>query len=483
MGQNNETISETGSAGKAGRKIRNGRRRRLILYAGAAIAVLALAFGIPVLLHALSHESTNDAFIDGTVVPISPRVSGTVARVAVDNNQWVHKGDTLLELDPSDFKARRDAALAALKAARAAARTGDIDVSLTRISTAAGLQEAQAAVAAAAAGVKTGQAQVAAAESKRDQAKAQLGVSRAAQAQAEAEAASREAEHRRDAMDLKRIREMAKSGTVSGQKRDHAVATEKMSAAALLAAEKKIDTEKAMVSQAAAALSAAEDNLRQARAQLEARKAQQVQARARLRSAQSAPQQVAKSHSRAEAARADIDRAAAELEQARLQLSYTKIVSPVDGYVTRKTAEQGAFVQEGQALMAVVPPEVYVTANFKETQLTRMRPGQPATIAVDTYPDVTFAGHVDSIQYGTGARFSLLPPENATGNFIKVVQRVPVKIVFDRPEQLKRYRLVLGLSAVPEVDVAAKPLPGKTAAARAGPAASHGDGKTLGSAK
>jgi membrane fusion protein (multidrug efflux system) len=429
---------------------------------------------VPYLLHALSHESTDDAFVDGSVVPICPRVSGYVATVAVEDNQWVHKGELLLKLDPKDFEARRDATLAALNAARAAARSGDIEVSLTRISASAGLDEAQAAVAAAEAGVKNGEAQVAAAQSLQDQARAQLALTRAALAQAKAESASEEAAHRRDAMDLKRIRKMAENGTVSGQQLDHAVATEGMSAAALSAAQQKIDTQKAMVDQAAAALSAAADNLRQARAQLDARRAQQVQSLARLHSAQAAPQQVEQSHSRAEVSRADIDRAAAELEQARLQLSYTKIVSPVDGYVTRKTVEEGAFVQAGQELMAVIPPEVWVTANFKETQLTRMRPGQPATIRVDTYPDVAFAGHVDSIQHGTGARFSLLPPENATGNFIKVVQRVPVKIVFDRLEQLKRHRLVLGLSAVPEVDVSAKPRPDP---------ARKTDGRTVGSVK
>ncbi len=451
------TASESTTPGP--KKPVNGKRRRLIRFGGAGLLILALAVGIPFLLHALSHESTDDAFIDGTIVTISPRINGYVAKVLPDDNQWVHAGELLVTLDPRDFKARRDAALAALESARAAFRSRHIAVTLTRIATTAGLDEARAAVTAAVALVKTAQAQAAAAASLRDQAQAQLALSRAALAQAVAASASNAAEHQRDAMDLKRAREMAKSGTISDQALDHAVAMERMSAAGLAAAEHKIDTQKAMVAQAEAALSAANDNLREARTQITARRAQETQARARLASAKSAPQRVAQSHSLAGVSQADIDRAEAQLEEASLQLSYTKIVSPVAGYVTRKTVEEGDFVQGGEALMAVVPPDVWVTANFKETQLTRMRPGQPVTITVDTFPDVTFTGHVDSIQHGTGARFSLLPPENATGNFVKVVQRVPVKIVFDQTNLLKRYPLVLGLSAYPEVDVAAPGYP------------------------
>lgn len=454
----NET-SASGQAAPTPKKPVNGKRRRLIRFAAVGLLVLGLAFGIPYLLHALSHESTDDAFIDGTVVPISPRVNGYVDKVRVDDNQWVHAGDVLVTLDPRDFKASRDAANAALEAARAAFRSRHIAVKLTQIATTAGLDEARAAVTAAVALVKTAQAQVAAAESLRDQARAQLTLSRAGLAQTQAAAASKAAEHRRDAMDLKRAQEMAKTGTITAQNLDHAVATEQMSAADLTESQRKIDSQKAMVQQAEAALSAANDNLRQAKAQVTARRAQLTQAKAQLVSAESAPHRVAQSHSLAKVSQADIDRAAAQLEQATLQLSYTKIVSPVDGYVTRKTVQEGAFVRVGQALMAIVPPEVWVTANFKETQLTRMRPGQPATITVDTFPDVTFTGHVDSIQHGTGARFSLLPPENATGNFVKVVQRVPVKIVFDQTDQLKRYPLVLGLSAFPDVDVSAKGTP------------------------
>ena len=374
-------------------------RRRMLMLAAAGLTVVGLAAGIHYYLYAIAHESTDDAFIDSRIVPISPRVAGHVARVHVADNQQVAVGDLLVELDPHDFQARLDAAKATLDAAEAAQHSRDIDVDLTAVTAQAGLNEAEQAVAAA----------------------------RAALDQAQAETLAVEAKYQQAAQDLKRYQEMAQSNTISPQQLDQAVTTARM----------------------------AEGNLRQAKAQAAARKAQLAQANARLASARSAPAQVALSTSRAEASKADAAKARAEVQQATLNLSYTRIQAPVAGYVTRKNVEPGAFVQVGQSLIAIVSPEVWVTANFKETQLTHMRPGQPVAISVDTYPDQTFHGRVESIQRGTGARFSLLPPENATGNFVKVVQRIPVKIVFDRPQELAAYRLVPGMSVVPEVDIKA----------------------------
>ncbi len=412
----------------------NGKRRWLIRICGVGLLILALTIGIPYLLHALSHESTDDAFIDGTIVWISPRISGTVTKVLTDDNQWVRAGEPLVALDPGDCKVRYDAATAAVKAA-------------------------EASVVAAEAMVKTAEAATAAAGSHRDQAKAQLVLAEATLSQHQAEADSKKEEHQRNIKDLVRARQMAKTDTISEQGLDHALAAERMSASDVKAAEYKIETQKAAVQQAKSALAAAEDYLRQACAQTDAQRAQALKARA------------------------DVDRAAAELEQSALQLSYTKIIAPVDGYVTKKSVEQGAFVQTGQMLMALVPSEVWVTANFKETQLTHMLVGQPATIKVDTFPDVTFTGHVASFQRGTGARFSLLPPENATGNFIKVVQRVPVKIIFDKTDQLKRYPLALGLSVQPEVDIRANGVMPGTAVGKNQPSNFDIAGKSTGAEK
>jgi membrane fusion protein (multidrug efflux system) len=444
------------AAGKPGADKPQNRRRRLLLrLLVAALAGIALIFGIPIYLHSLSHESTDDAFIDGHIIAISPRVAGHVARVYVTDNQWVKAGDRLIDLDPADFQVRLEAAEAALAAAQAAQRSGSVGVDLTTITAAADLDGSRANVAAAKAAVEAAKAQAAVAASQRDQAKAQIAISAAALDQAKAEADSDMAKHRRDAADLKRYREMSIARTISGRDLDHAVAAEGVSAADLAAAEKKVETYRSMLRQAQAALKAAEDNLHRADAQVTVYRAQLDQAVARLAAAQSAPKRVEQSRSQAEVSSADVDKARAEAAQARLNLSYTRIHAPADGFVTKKAVEPGAFVQEGQSLLAIVPRKVWVTANFKETQLTRMRPGQPVEIKVDAYPDITFQGHVDSIQRGTGARFSLLPPENATGNYVKVVQRVPVKITFDASAETGKVVLAPGMSVVPDVDVAA----------------------------
>ena len=435
----------------AGIRRRGPRRRILVLVAGLALA--ALAAGIPYYLYAISHESTDDAFIEGHIIAISPRVSGHVAGVYVTDNQKVEAGDLLVELDPRDFQARLDAARASLAADEAALRSRDIDVNLTTITSTAGLDEAKQAVAAAEAMVQNARALAAAAKGQQSEAQAQVTFARAAQAQAQAEALAVEVKHQQTFLDLKRYQELARTNTISRQQLDNAVTNERIAAADLNAARSKVATQQSLLQRAEAALKAARENVRQALAQVAARQAQLEQTNARLTSAQSAPVQVAQSSSKAEESKADVEKARAEVEQAILNLSYTKIHAPAAGHVTKKNVEPGVFVQVGQSLMAIVPPNVWVTANFKETQLTHMRPGQPAAVSVDTFPDETFHGRVDSIQRGTGSRFSLLPPENATGNFVKVVQRIPVKIVFDRPEELAKYRLVPGMSVVPEVNV------------------------------
>lgn len=434
------SVDGNGEAAKVRKRPRIGRKNFFLL-AGIVLAVVLL-FGVPFILHAMSHEKTDDAFIEGTVVPISPRVSGYVSKVYVDDNQWVHAGDTLVELDASDFQAR-------LNASEAAHQSRKINVNLTRVSSTSGLDEAKANVEAAKASVQSAQAKVSAAESGFTQAKAQLASAQATLAQLDAEVVSAEAQHQRDADDLKRYRKMAKDLIASQQQLDHAAAAERISAANLDAVKGRVEAQKMVVAQVEAGLKAARDNVEQSKAGVEFSNAQLSQAQARLAAAEAAPDQVAFSRSQADAAEA-------ELQQARLNLSYTKLVAPCNGYVTKKSVEPGSYVQVGQPLMTIVPPDVWLIANFKETQLTHIQPGQAVDIAVDVYPGVTFKGHVDSIQRGSGARFSLLPPENATGNYIKVVQRVPVKIVFDNSRQLRDYMLSPGMSAVPDVDISAK---------------------------
>jgi membrane fusion protein (multidrug efflux system) len=461
MAQSNGTQEKTDSGiglqqatqGHAPR--RRGLSRRIAWGIAVSLALVGLAVGIPYYLYAISHESTDDAFIDGHIIAISPRVSGHVVRVCVTDNQEVVAGDLLVELDPNDFQARLDASRASLHAAEAASRSRDMDINLTSITATAGLDEAKAAVTTAEAMVQNGLALAAAAKSQQGEAQAQVAFARAAVDQAQAEVISLEAKYEQASLDLKRYQEMAQSNTISPQQLDHAVTAKRIALADLNAARSKVATQQSMLQRAEAALKAAEENVRQAEAQVAARLAQLDQSNARLASARSAPVLVSQSHSRAEASKADVEKARAEVEQAALSLSYTKIHAPVDGHVTKKNVELGVFVQVGQSLMAIVPSNVWVTANFKETQLTHMGPGQPAEVSVDTYPDAVLHGHVDSIQRGTASRFSLLPPENATGNFVKVVQRIPVKIVFDRPDELAKHLLVPGMSVVPEVHIKA----------------------------
>jgi membrane fusion protein (multidrug efflux system) len=449
-------IPENADAPAAKKKSEKPHRRRWVRIVVPLFVLAALIFSLPYYLNSLSYESTDDAFIDGHIIAISPRVAGHVVKVYVTDNQQVKIGDPLVELDPDLFQARLDAAEAALAAARANQNTGNLAVDLTSLTATSDLKGAQANLSAAKAAVEAALAQEATAISQDEQAEAQIAVSAAALGQAEAEAASAAAKHRRDAEDLKRYREMTLSQSISKQDLDHVMATERVSAAELAAAKKKVETYRSMCQQAQAARKAARSNLGRLKAEVAQSRARLKQAEAQLAAAQSAPKRVEQSLSRAKAAQADVDRAIAEVAQARLNLSYTHINAPTDGVVAKKSVEPGTSVEAGQALMAIVPATVWVTANFKETQLTRMQPGQPVTIKVDAYPHLTFQGHIDSIQRGTGARFSLLPPQNATGNYVKVVQRVPVKITFDPFPESDEILLAPGMSVVPEVNVAAE---------------------------
>jgi membrane fusion protein, multidrug efflux system len=306
------------------------------------------------------YESTDDAFIDGYVTVISPRVPGQVTRLLVTDNQEVKAGDVLVEIDPRDYEASRSQA----------------------------------------------RADSAVAHSQADQAQAQVKVSEARVAQAQAAVTAAEAEAQRADDDLKRYQ--------------------------------SVDSQAVSKS----ALDLAQAQARSADASLEAARSQ----------AKAAEAETALSEAAVETATAAIQPAEARLQSAELNLSYTKIIAPLDARVTARTVQTGNYVQPGQALLALVPKEVWVTANFKETQLTFMHAGQPVELSVDAYPDRKFKGKVDSLQAGTGARFSLLPPENAVGNYIKVVQRVPVKIVFDEPLPAD-LDIAPGMSVVPTVKI------------------------------
>jgi membrane fusion protein (multidrug efflux system) len=263
--------------------------------------------------------------------------------------------------------------------------------------------------------------------------------------QAEAQRSAAEAEAERAANDAVRYRALYARDEVSKQQLDRAEAQGRGAAAALSAAVQATEAAKARLAQARSAQVSTQAGLRQSESQV-------VQAQGRVSEAQSAPQQIQMRHADLSSLRAQADQARAAVELAELAVSYTRVVAPESGYITRKSVEPGNFVQPGQNLLALVPDRVWVVANFKETQLARMRPGQPVGLRVDAYPQLRLRGHVESIQSGTGARFSLLPAENATGNYVKVVQRVPVKIVLDEAPPAG-YRIGPGMSVTPEVEV------------------------------
>lgn len=374
---------------------------RRALFAGGAALILVLG---GLLLYFHNRESTDDAQVDGHITPIAAKISGRVAQVLVKDNQEVKAGQLLVKIDDRDYQAAVDQAKAALAVAESEARSAGVDVPRTRENVASGNSSADAQLLGA-------QADLASAQVAYEQA------STSDLAYAEANVAKSKANAELAQADLARYQPLMEKGEISRQQYDAAKANAKATASALQADEQK--------------LAQARKNIDVAKAQLSAAQARVDQAKAGVLAARADARQVSMKSADAQSKIAKVQQARAALEAAELNLSYTNVFAPVDGVATHKQVEVGQIVQIGQGLMVVVPlHDVWVTANFKETQLRNMRPGQRAEVQVDTYGK-TFPGHVDSIAGATGSVLSLLPPENATGNYVKVVQRIPVKIVLD----------------------------------------------------
>jgi membrane fusion protein (multidrug efflux system) len=370
--------------------------------------VVLLAVGFVLWRYFTSYESTDDAQVDGHLNSISARVSGQVVKLLVDDNQYVAAGTPLVQIDPKDYQVAVDRAKANYADAVAAAQAARVNVPITSVGTSSQVTSAEADV---------------------ENARAGIGAARQQYDAANAQLAQAEANNARAQSDLARYKQLVDKQEISQQQYDQAVATAKADAAAVDAAR--------------ASAAAARQQVTQAQARL-------GQAEAMLRSANTAPQQVAATRSKAQAAEANAARMKAELDQAELNLQYTTITAPVGGVVTGRTVELGQNVQIGQELMRVINlDDLWVTANFKETQLRHMKVGQPAEISVDANGK-DYKGHVQSIAGASGAVLSLLPPENATGNYVKVVQRIPVKITFDAGET-REHVLRPGMSVVTKV--------------------------------
>jgi membrane fusion protein (multidrug efflux system) len=353
----------------------------LFLWPATAVLAVLLFFGLDYFVTALTHESTDDAFIAAHVVSIAPRISGRVAAVHVFDNQMVRSNELLVEIDPANY-----AITVAQKQAAAASQDANVKTVL------AVDELMRKKVTTAEAGAR--------------------------KAHANADAAASTA--KRVASDFQRMEELRKQNTISQQEFDAAQAADTKAQADLKSAQENVDEENSKVNEAGATLVASEAEIGLATSQWQ--------------------------------------EAQTNVASAQLDLSYTKIFAPCDGRVTRKAVEPGNYVQTGQQLMSVVPVEIWVVANFKESQLKNMRTNQPVLVEIDALGGKKFRAHVDSVQAGSGAAFSLLPPENATGNFVKVVQRVPVKVLFDEPLPAD-HTIGPGLSVTPSVQVSRFAMP------------------------
>ena len=382
------------------RKLTKPRNRRALLLGAVAVALVVVAL----VTHYHGRVSTDDAQVDGHIVPVSSKVYGNVVEVVVNDNQQVKAGQLLIRIDPRDYQVKVDQAKAAVAVAESQARGAQVGVPLTH-----GVVESSSSAA---------DAQLAAAQA--DYEKAEQAYEMAAGsdlAYARAQMEEQEAKNERAQADLGRMRLLVAKAEISQQQFDAFQATARAEASVLKARQHRS--------------ASAEKNIEVSKAAMLSAKAKVDQARSAVEQAHANLKQVTIRVADASSAEAAVAQARANLEAAQLQLDYTTIVAPVDGVVTRKSVEVGQVVQPGQGLMVLIPlQDIWVTANFKETQLANVHRGQKAEVDVDMYGK-TFGGHVDSIAGATGARLSMLPPENATGNYVKVVQRIPVKIVLD----------------------------------------------------
>jgi membrane fusion protein (multidrug efflux system) len=376
---------------------------------GVVIAIIVLVIaGFFAYRYFTSYESTDDAEVDGHINPISARVSGHVIELNVDDNQYVQAGTVLVGIDPADYQVAYERAKADFDNAQAAAVAAGVNVPITGVNTTSQISATEADVNSARAGIQVAQQQFVAARALVQQA---------------------EANNVKAQNDLVRYQQLVDKQEISQQQYDQATAAAQASAAGVAAARASADAAQQQVTQAQGKL---------------------AQAQANSRYANTAPRQMEVTRARATSALAEAQQKKADLDQAALNLQYTKIVAPVNGIVSDRTAEVGQNVAPGQELMKIINlDDIWITANFKETQLRQMKVGQRVTMEVDANGR-TYNGKVDSVAGASGARFSLLPPENATGNYVKVVQRIPVKIVLDRGAN-NDHQLRPGMSVTPKV--------------------------------
>ena len=421
--------------------------RRLLLIAGAVVLVVALAWGASAWWHYRSHVSTEDAYVEGTVATVSAKVAGHIVELLADDNKAVKKDELLLRIDDRDYRARLEQARAAVGIAESRLRAASARVVMTRETASGQMAQAQAS------SMSANSAQQAARDAM-DSSRATVASRRANLGAVQAELERAQAAWTRAKQELDRTAALVKQDLVAKRDHDQAVTDERGAEAAVRAAEQRMVQAQRDLAGAEADLKIRDTGYEPQQIGVVMAEARVANARASRINAEAAQQEVRVREAERELAAAQLKEALADLAVAELNVEHTRVKAPIDGVVAKRTVEMGQIVQMGQPLLAVVPlHEVWVVANFKETQLGSVRPGMPATISVDGVPGKVYHGTVDSIAAGTGARFSLLPPENATGNWVKVVQRVPVKIRLDSKELGNPHTLRAGMSSYVTIKV------------------------------
>ena len=456
------------------------KRSRMPIYVVGAIVLLFLIGGLSWWLYSRQFEKTDDAFIEGNISLITSKVASHIGKVHVAENQFVKKGELLVELDAREFEAKLEQAQALLKTAMARRSKALANYDLTRKTSQSEYSQANSGVSTARNNIE--QTRIASdtklnaveqsklrartAESTYFQMQSQIPAAEAALEQAKAQVPAAQIRLENAESEYQRSLQLFNGGDLSRQdlERDNRLLSE--ARAFKLTADKQVDiykaqlnalikqseVEKARANEAKSSITTAENDYRQSLSQINVASSQADEARGKLIGANVLPEQTAIGESEIQTVEAEIAQAQAAANQAQLELDNTKIYAPQDGYVSRKSVVEGQLVQTDQPLMSISLPGIWVIANFKETQIERMKVGQPVDVFVDAYPNTVFRGKIESFQVGTGSRFSVLPAENASGNYVKVVQRIPVKIVFDeQPEE--KFLLVPGMSVVPRVRV------------------------------
>ncbi|HTV73599.1 MAG TPA: HlyD family secretion protein [Candidatus Acidoferrales bacterium] len=424
----------TGTANEpAQRRGLSGSRRTAVFIVGGVIALFVIIFGVRYLLYSLSHEGTDDAQIDADVVTVTSKISERVSQIYVDDNQPVRQGQLLLTLDNRDEQARYDQALATLNAQEAQARAAQATVTLTRDEQNAENQENEGAITSARAGIASAKDQTASQEREVSADQAAVNAANAQLKATQANVPGTLGNLQKAQADYSRDAALVATGDVSQAQLDATRAQYDSARAAYEQALSSVGAAQAQVAQSQQKLDAQQSLASGAAAQVGTQVGQLVTAQGHLAES-SAPSHVTAQEAQASAAQAQAHSAAAQMETAADQLADTRIYSPINGYVGEKDVEIGQEVSPGLSLFTLIPQRVYVTANYKETQLAHMRTGQTADIHVDACPGVKLVGHIESIAPASENTFSLVPAQNATANFVKVTQRVPVRIVFDHPD-------------------------------------------------